>query len=174
LGRQYPNEIPQREMKISMIAAIGKNAEIGRNNDLLWHLPDDFKWFIKHTKGKTVIMGRNTMMSLGKPLKNRVNVVLSSSNEGILPGFDYFTTLEEALSGLKDEEEVMIIGGGKLYEYALPISHRLYITHVDKSFSDADTYFPKITKDWKDTYEEFHPIDENHKFSFTFKIYERK
>ena len=156
-----------------MIAAIGENAEIGMNNDLLWHLPDDFKWFIKHTKGKTVIMGRNTMMSLGKPLKNRVNVVLSSRNEDIIPGFDHFATLEEALSGLKDQEEVMIIGGGKLYDYALPICQRLYITHVDKSFDDADTYFPKITEDWKVSYEEFHSIDEKHKSSFTFKIYER-
>ncbi len=156
-----------------MIAAIGENAEIGRNNDLLWHLPDDFKWFIKHTKGKTVIMGRNTMNSLGKPLKNRVNVVLSSKNEDIIPGFEYYATLEEALKGLQKHEEVMIIGGGKLYEYALPMSHRLYITHVDKSFGDADTFFPKITKDWNVTYEEFHAVDETHKLSFTFKVYER-
>ena len=158
-----------------MIVATGQKNEIGRNNQLMWHLPDDFKWFIRHTKHKTVVMGRNTMNSLGKPLKNRRNIVLSSSNEGIIDGFEHFVSLSHVLEILRDEEEVMIIGGAQLYNSALPLSNRIYLTRVDALFDDADTYFPNLNvDDWEVSYRELHGIDEIHLYSFEFQILERR
>jgi len=123
-------------MVISMIVATGRNNEIGRNNELMWHLPDDFRWFVKQTKHKTIVMGRNTMDSLGNPLKNRRNIVLSSKNTDIIDGFEHFTDLESVFSALPEqEEELMIIGGAQLYRYALKFADRLYITRVDAAFS---------------------------------------
>jgi len=162
-------------MIVSMIVATGQKNEIGRNNQLMWHLPDDFKWFIRHTKHKTVVMGRNTMNSLGKPLKNRRNIVLSSSNEGIIDGFEHFVSLSHVLEILRDEEEVMIIGGAQLYNSALPLSNRIYLTRVDALFDDADTYFPNLNvDDWEVSYRELHGIDETHLYSFEFQILERR
>ncbi len=90
-------------MQISLIAAIGQNFEIGANNDLLWHLPIDFKWFIQHTKGKPVLMGRKTMESLGKPLKNRLNLVLSRSNPNLVEGFHLVSNITEAIDKVNEE-----------------------------------------------------------------------
>ena len=160
---------------ISMIAAMGLKQEIGRNNDLLWHLPDDFKWFVKHTKGKSIIMGRNTMLSLGKPLKNRRNMVLSSNSENIIDGFEHRFSLDETLNDLGEEPEVMIIGGGKLYQSALNLATRLYITRVNAEFEGADTFFPEFKDDeWKVSYYEEHAIDEKHAYPFAFYVYDRK
>ena len=158
-----------------MIAAMGLKQEIGRNNDLLWHLPDDFKWFVKHTKGKSIIMGRNTMLSLGKPLKNRRNMVLSSNSENIIDDFEHRYSLDETLNDLREEPEVMIIGGGKLYQSALNLATRLYITRVNAEFEGADTFFPEFKDDeWKVSYCEEHDIDEKHAYPFAFYIYDRK
>ncbi len=163
-------------MEISMIVAFGKNREIGSKNELMWHLPDDFKWFIKHTKHKTVVMGRNTMNSIGKPLKNRRNLVLSSSDTEILAGFEHFKTLSEAINEAKELEspELMIIGGAKLYEFALHYANRLYLTKVNADFPQADTFFPLLDlKQWKLVESVFHPKDEQHVFDFEFQILER-
>jgi len=158
-----------------MIVAMGQKNEIGRNNDLLWHLPDDFKWFIKHTKHKTVIMGRNTMNSLGKPLKNRRNIVLSSSNKDIIDGFEYYNSLADVLDSLLNEEEIMIIGGAKLYNSALSLSKRIYLTKVDATFDDADTYFTNLDyNEWDITYKEYHDSDDTHLYPFEFQILERR
>lgn len=163
-------------MEVSMIVAVGLQNEIGRNNELMWHLPDDFKWFVQHTKHKTVVMGRNTMLSLGKPLKNRRNIVLSSKKENILEGFEYFSDLESVIDSVQQEiNELMIIGGAQLYTYALPIAAKIYITRVNAAFSDADTFFPELdSSDWDLTYSELHVQDERHDYSFEFQILERK
>ena len=179
MADQYRNGIPRRKigMIISMIAAIGENFELGKNNALLWHLPDDFQWFIRHTKEKTVVMGRNTMLSLGKPLKNRKNIVISSRNEEILEGFHYFSSLEEVIEHEKNlgTEELMIIGGGQLYRYALPLTQRIYLTKVLHTFDGADTFFPALEEsEWVCQYSEFHEIDEKHHFAFEFQILEKK
>jgi dihydrofolate reductase len=162
-------------MKISMIVAVGQNNEIGRNNELMWHLPDDFKWFIQHTKHKTVVMGRNTMLSLGKPLKNRRNIVLSSKNENILEGFDYFESLEGVINEVHEgEAELMIIGGAQLYTFALPLTDRIYLTKVNATFEGADTFFPKIDfTEWTLVFSEMHAADESHQYDFEFQILER-
>ena len=163
-------------MVISMIVATGRNNEIGRNNELMWHLPDDFRWFVKQTKHKTIVMGRNTMDSLGNPLKNRRNIVLSSKNTDIIDGFEHFTDLESVFSALPEqEEELMIIGGAQLYRYALKFADRLYITRVDAAFDDADTFFPVLdSAQWELTYKEVHEIDETHQYGFEFQILERR
>ena len=163
-------------MVISMIVATGRNNEIGRNNELMWHLPDDFRWFVQQTKHKTIVMGRNTMNSLGKPLKNRRNIVLSSKITDIIDGFEHFTDLESVFGALPDqEEELMIIGGAQLYGYALKFADRLYITRVDAAFDDADTYFPDFdSAQWELTFKEAHERDETHQYGFEFQILERR
>ncbi len=128
---------------ISMIAVIGKNNELGLNNKLLWHLPNDLKFFKKVTLNHTVIMGKNTYLSIGRKLPNRVNIVLSTtltSNEVIV-----CKNLNEALKYIKDDEEVFIIGGEKVYELFLPYADNLYLTEVDKN-AEADAYFPFFDK----------------------------
>lgn len=163
-------------MKISMIIAIDLNNAIGKNNQLLWHLPDDFKWFKTQTKGKPMVMGRNTMDSIGRVLPGRQNIVLSSKNTAIIEGFEHAFNYEEALNLLPENtEELMIIGGGKVYQNLMNYADMLYITEVQHRFEDADTFFPKINiNDWHLTFEEFHPQDEKHAYSFRFLIYERK
>lgn len=160
-----------------MIAAVGQHLELGRDNELLWHLPDDFQWFIKHTKHKPVVMGRNTMDSLGKPLKNRKNMVLSSKKSGILEGFEHYSTLEEIIDlerGL-GTKELMIIGGGALYAYAISLCDRIYLTKVNASFDGADTFFPAMfEEEWTLHYHEKHGIDDKHEYEFEFLILDRK
>jgi dihydrofolate reductase len=179
-------------MLISMIAAVGENLELGAGNELLWHLPDDFAWFIKHTKGKPVIMGRKTMESLGKPLKNRTNIVLTSQAH-VLPGFEIAQNWEQALalaekaidakrnsqlaSGetVTETNEIMIIGGGEIYKQALGFSNRMYLTRVSASFAGADTFFPAWNEAfWHLDFEEHHTVDEKHKYAFDFQVLNRK
>jgi len=156
---------------ISLIAAHGANLEIGAKNDLLWHLPDDFRWFVKHTKGKPILMGRKTMESLPGPLKNRNNIVLTRS-KSLPEGFVPVSTIEEGIKVAEDSIELMIIGGGQVYNEMLPYADRLYITKVDAAFKNADTFFPTY-KNWKNTYKEFHPIDDKHQYAFEFQIWEK-
>ncbi len=159
---------------ISLIAAIGKNRELGAGNALLWHLPDDFKWFVKHTKNKAIIMGRNTMNSLGKPLKNRLNIVMTRTQEPLIEGFVKASNWAEALSLAKEfSEEIMVIGGAQIYNQAIEFADQLILTHVDAEFSEADVFFPKLDISWKEVYQEFHQKDELHAFSFNFAIYEK-
>ena len=156
---------------ISLIVAHGENYEIGANNDLMWRLPDDFRWFVKHTKGKPIVMGRKTMESLPGPLKNRTNIVLTRQ-ETLPDGFVAVKNMEEALEKAGPVEEVMIIGGGQIYEMMLPQADRLYITKVEATFEKADTFFPEYSS-FRNTYREFHSEDEKHKFSFEFQIWEK-
>ncbi|NQW41932.1 MAG: dihydrofolate reductase [Bacteroidetes bacterium] len=163
-------------MKISLIAAMDKNNAIGYKNELLWHLPDDFNWFKEKTKGKPMVMGRNTMLSLGKPLPNRLNIVVSSKNEAIIEGFIYAKNLEETVTLVPaDTEELMVIGGGKVYAQMLHKAHKIYITKVHNEWPNVDTFFPHWpTNEWEQTYHEIHPKDEKHAYSFEFLILERK
>ena len=176
-----------------MIAAVGENLELGAGNELLWHLPDDFAWFIKHTKGKPVIMGRKTMESLGKPLKGRTNIVLTSKDQ-VIPGFERVENWEQALAMATEAienkrlsqiasgedatalapEEIMIIGGGEIYKQAIPFADRLYVTQVRADFPLADTYFPSWDADrWREIYREGHGVDDKHPYVFDFLILER-
>jgi dihydrofolate reductase len=163
-------------MQISIIAAIGSNNELGADNQLLWHLPIDFKWFIQNTKGKPVIMGRKTMESLGKPLKNRLNIVLSRQLNEVAEGFVLVKSWEEAFEVAKQSEtiEIMIIGGAQIYEQALAFADRIFLTHVDGEFENADTFFPQINyQNYTCSFVEDHNKDDQHQFDYSFKIYER-
>ncbi len=131
-----------------MIAAVGRNGELGLDNKLLWDIPEDMKWFRKHTEGKTIVMGRTTYESIGKPLPHRKNIVLSRNPH--LGLSDNVTVLPSVLAVMKEfrnEDEIVIIGGSQIYEQFLPSVDKVYLTRVAQSY-EADTFFPEM--DWKD------------------------
>lgn len=145
---------------ISIICAVADNGCIGKNNRLLWDIPEDMKRFRELTNGKTVIMGRNTWFSLPekfRPLPNRKNVVVTHvPDDEFPPGVDHYLSLNEALGTQNKEEEILIIGGGMIYKAAMPLADRLYITHVHQN-PDGDTFFPAIDPDvWKETRRDDH------------------
>ena len=164
-------------MIVSSIVAVGKNNEIGKNNDLLWHLPKDMQWFIDNTRGHTVIMGRKTYESLGKPLPKRLNIIITRNKDFNPEGVIVTHTIEDALQKAKEEntDEAFIIGGGHIYEQTLDMLDRLYLTQVHGSFAGADTFFPEINWDnWRVLKKEENPVDERHAYAFDFYILERK
>lgn len=157
---------------ISLIAAVGENLELGAENELLWHLPDDFAWFVQHTKGHVIIMGRKTMESLGKPLKNRRNLVVSRNLQHVADGFELFDSIDSAMeSALTTESsEIFVIGGGEIYNQSIDMADRLYLTRVHARFDKADTFFPTWDAAWNIVYFRHHPVDEKHAVSFDFII----
>ncbi len=132
---------------ISIIAAIGSNRELGKNNKLLWNIPEDFKRFKELTINHPVIMGRKTFESIGKPLPNRTNIIITHDKNYKEEGCFVTHSLEEALelAKTKDDNEIFIIGGGQIYEQAIGIADKLYLTSIDGTF-DADTYFPDYSR----------------------------
>ena len=132
-------------MSVSIIAAIGKNRELGKGNDLIWHFKDDMKFFKETTTGSTVIMGRKTFESLPKALPNRRNIVISSNKGFKAEGAEVVDSIEKALKKAKDDE-IFIIGGGRIYEEFLPLADKLYLTEIDAVCEDAEVYFPKFDK----------------------------
>ncbi len=157
-------------MTISIIAAVAKNRAIGYKNKLLYWLPNDLRRFKSLTTGHTIIMGRKTFDSLPKgALPNRRNIVLSRRTKA-LAGCECFRSLEEALAHCDAEEEVYIIGGASVYEQALPLADRLYLTEVDDIPAEADAFFPPYDG-WKKEKEEQHEIDEKHTYRYAFVDY---
>ena len=162
-------------MIISLIAAVGKNNELGKNNTLLWKLPADMQFFIKKTSGHPVIMGRKTFESIGKALPNRKNVVITRDKTYLRPGVDIVHSLEDALALFKNQdEEVFMIGGAEIYKQAMPIADRLYVTHINAEDKAADAFFPEIIPIvWNEISHEEHKKDEKNPFNYTFSVYER-
>lgn len=164
-------------MILAAIVAKDEQNAIGKDNTLPWHLPDDLKFFMRTTMGKPVLMGRNTFDSLGKPLKGRLNIVLSSQKDLKLPeGVLLFNSLEEGLQRLAEEntDEAFVIGGGKVYEQSFHLLDRLYLTKVHTKIEGAMVYFPDLAEqDWELKWEEHHEADERHEFSFTFQQLDR-
>lgn len=136
---------------ISIIVAIAENFAIGKNNDLLFHLPEDLKRFKMITTGHTIIMGRNTLLSLPKwPLPNRRHIVLTDKQEDRFPGCEVVYSLNEALEKVKNEDEAFVIGGGSVYRQFYPVTAKLYLTLVHKPF-EGDVFFPEINfREWKE------------------------
>ena len=132
-------------MSVSMIAAVGKNLELGKNNNLIWHFKEDMKFFKDTAMGHTVVMGRKTFESLPKALPGRKNIVISSNAEYQAQGATVVTSVEEALQ-IADNEELFVIGGGKIYAEFLPYADKLYLTEIYAECADADTYFPQFNK----------------------------
>ena len=159
---------------ISLIAAIEKNNELGKKNMLLWSLPADMKHFRETTSGHTVIMGRKTFESIGKPLPNRKNIVITRDLNYKKEGIEVVHSLEEAVKKTKKEEEIFVIGGAEIYKQAIGIADKLYITHIDAEEKSADAFFPEIIPVvWNEISHEEHKRDEKNPFDYTFSIYER-
>jgi dihydrofolate reductase len=156
---------------ISLLVAIGKNNVIGKNGKIPWSLPADMKHFVELTRGKSVIMGRKTFESIGKPLPHRKNIIISSNFHA--EGCTVVSSIEDALKA-SDSEEVMIIGGASIYEQFLPLSDKMYITFVDYN-GPGDTFFPKIDPAiWKEVYREFNKKDEKNAYDYAFVTFERR
>lgn len=132
--------------RLSIIAAVGLNQAIGKENGLLWKLPEDMRRFRETTTGHTVIMGRNTALSLPKPLSGRTNIVLTKKEDIGREGFIIAHSIEAALSLGENDEEIFFIGGASIYEQSIPFADRLYLTEVMDAPDDADTFFPAV--DW--------------------------
>lgn len=160
---------------LSIIVAYDRNHVIGKNNALPWHLPSDLAYFKKVTTGKTIVMGRKTFESIGKPLPNRKNVVLTTNSDFSVNGVEVVHSIEDIINQyLSEEEEVCIIGGETLFKQALPFVQKLYITLIDDEFA-GDTYFPKVNfEDWTLTSKVAGERNEKNPYSYYFVTYEKK
>lgn len=167
-------------MRISIIAAIGSNKEIGKDNRLLWRLPADMKFFKETTSGHPVITGRRNYESIPeafRPLPNRANIVVTHQKDYSAPGAVVVHSLEDAIEHAAQlhMEEIFIIGGGKIYAEAIEknLANRMYITHVDADF-EADTFFPGWNAaNWSVKTISQHPADDRHAYGFVIRVYDR-
>ncbi|MCL4109110.1 UNVERIFIED_CONTAM: hypothetical protein GTU68_031022 [Idotea baltica] len=157
-----------------MIMAASENGVIGKDNNLPWHLPDDFKYFKRTTSGHSVIMGRKTYQSLGKALPKRRNIVITRDESLALPDAEIVHSLVDALKLCVGEEEVFVIGGGTIYELALELdlADKILITVVHTQL-EGDTYFRIPAQGWQLTSSEAHEKDDRHVYPFTFEVHER-
>ena len=157
---------------LSLIVAITQNRVIGKDNQMPWHLPADLAWFRQQTTGKPIVMGRKTFESIGRPLPKRTNVVLSRQpfeQQGTI----WQPSLEQALVYLKDQPEIMLIGGGQLFAQTLPQADRLYLTEIQTEL-DGDTFFPEIDwAQWHISYQQLRPADAENPYACRFLILDR-
>lgn len=159
-------------MIASIVVAIAENYAIGKDNKLLWHLPKDLKHFKDITTGGTVIMGRKTYDSVGKPLPNRRNIIITRQQIEIA-GCEVVNSIQAALDLCRDQQEVFIVGGAEIYKQAMPLTDKIYLTIVHENF-EGDTYFPEIKEDiWKETERTDHDADEKNPLPFSFITLER-
>lgn len=161
-------------MKLSIIVAMDENQLIGKNNALPWYLSEDLAYFKKTTIGKTVLMGCKTYESIGFPLPNRRNIIVSGNANLQAEGCELVSSIESALELTKNDDEVMIMGGGSFYKQILPSVDRLYITQIEGEFK-GDTYFPEFNRDdFIETFRESHMLDEKNPHTYHFTILDRK
>ena len=159
---------------IILIAAVAENNALGKNNDLLWHLPNDFKRFKEITSGHHIIMGRKTFESFPKPLPNRTHVIITRQKNYIYEGCIVVQDLEKAIAVCPKNETIFVIGGGEIYSQSIHLADQLDITRVHHSF-EADVYFPEIDLTiWELTSEVFNSKDEKHLYDYTFQTFVRK
>ena len=159
---------------ITIIAAAAENNALGKDNQLVWHLPDDFKRFKQLTSGHYIIMGRKTFESFPKPLPNRTHVVVTRQKNYHPEGCFVVNSIEEAISICPKNEEIFIIGGGEIYKQSLVFTDKIELTRVHETL-EADTFFPNINPaEWELILEEFHQKDDKHNFDFTFQTLIRK
>lgn len=166
-------------MNISIIAAIGKNNELGKKNDLLWDLPADMKHFRETTRGHIVVMGQKTFASIGHPLPNRRNIILTQDQNFEKEGAEIVYSVDETMNLLskttKPDEEVFVIGGGQIYKLFIDLAEKLYITHVDAKFPDAEIFFPVIDETkWQKIKSVTLPKDVQNKYNLEFAEYIKK
>lgn len=167
-------------MKISLISAVAQNGVIGRDNDMPWHLPDDFAFFKRKTSHHAIIMGRKSLEALGKPLRNRTSIVITRNPTFSTEGVTVVHTLDEAIAEarkvdkqLYQTDEIFVIGGAEIYNMAMPIATTLYLTEIHQVY-DGDTYFPQFDKsEWQEISRHPHPTDDRHAAPFDFVEYKR-
>ena len=158
---------------ISLIWAMDNNRLIGANNQMPWHLPADMAWFRKHTLGKPVLMGRKTFESLGKPLPQRHNIILSRQQDLHIEGCEVVHSFDDVVPMFKDKE-LMVMGGAEVYNLALPYADKLYCTQIDHAF-EGDAWFPDMDmSSWQRTHQEKHAPDEKNTYAYRFEIYTRR
>jgi|688.fasta_scaffold231337_3 dihydrofolate reductase len=155
---------------INIIVATSKNRVIGNNNSLIWKLPADLKRFKQITTGSTVVMGRKTYESIGKPLPNRRNIIITRDTNYLVDNCEVVNSLEEAL--MLCNNECFIIGGGEIYKQSIDIADKIYLTLVQEDF-EGDTYFPEIGKEWTKVFREDFEGDEKNEHKYSFIDYER-
>jgi dihydrofolate reductase len=161
-------------MTLSLVVAASSNNVIGRDGGLPWHLPDDLRQFKRLTTGKAVIMGRSTYESIGRPLPDRRNIVMTRNADYVADGCDVVSSVSEAIDAVEGAEEAMIIGGGQVYRDFLPLADRIYLTRVQAEV-EGDTYFPEIDEaTWRLVSSEHHGADEKHRYAFDVMVFERR
>ncbi len=166
-------------MIISLVVAAAENNAIGKANAMLWHLPNDLKYFKNITWGLPVLMGRKTFESFGggKPLLGRANIILTRNKKYHSKGVVVVDNLEDAFFFVNENDfnELMVIGGGEIYSLMLPRANRIYITRVHHTFTDADAFFPSIDeKQWKRKNVHDFGVDDKHAYAYSFEVWERK
>lgn len=165
-------------MKIILVAAVAKNKAIGKNNDLLWHLPDDFKHFKTLTTGNAILMGRKTFESFPRPLPDRTHYIISRQSDYTIPEDAFlFQNIDEALEYAEKRqlEKLFVIGGGEIYKQTIDRATHLEITWVDYAPENADAFFPEIDLGiWEAIEKKSHSADERHAYSFDIVRYQRK
>lgn len=155
---------------IRIIAAISKNRVLGDDNKLIWSLPNDLKRFKKLTTNNVIVMGRKTYESIGKPLPNRRNIVITRDKNYHHENIEVVNSIEEAL--LLCNNDCFIIGGGQIYKQTLELAHKIHLTFIDEEF-EGDTIFPKLGKEWCEVSRIDNEINESHNYKYTFIDYER-
>ena len=156
-----------------LIAATSQNNALGKDNKIIWHLPDDFKRFKELTSGHYIIMGRKTFESFPKPLPNRTHVVITRQKNYNPEGCIVVNSIEEAFEICPKNEDVFLIGGAEIYKLGLSFTDKIELTYINETF-EADAFFPEIDfSEWKLTNEEFHPKDEKHAHDFRFQTFVR-
>jgi len=156
-----------------LIAATSQNNALGKDNKIIWHLPDDFKRFKELTSGHHIIMGRKTFESFPKPLPNRTHIVITRQKEYAPEGCIVVNSIEEAFGICPKNEDIFLIGGAEIYKLGLPFTDKIELTYINETF-EADAFFPEIDfSEWKLTNEEFHAKDEKHAYDFSFQTFLR-
>ena len=161
-------------MKLTLIVAASLNNVIGVNNTLPWHLPADLKYFKNLTTGHSIVMGRNTFESIGKPLPNRENIVFTRVKDFTIPGVIVKNTLEQVFEYCKNKQEVFVIGGDTIYKQTLAMADTIYLTRVHTTIEQGDAFFPELSTDiWTKTDSYFHEKDEKNQFDYTFETWKK-
>lgn len=159
---------------ITLIAAAAENNALGKDNQLVWHLPNDFKRFKEITSGHYIIMGRKTFESFPKPLPNRTHIIITRQKNYQVEGCIVVNSIEKAIEVAAKDEDIFIIGGAEIYAQSIDFADKIELTRVHANF-EADVYFPEINLNhWKLIFEEKHLKDEKHNFDFTFQTFEKK
>ena len=162
------------QARVALVVAMDRNRGIGRRGELPWHLPDDLRHFKQLTLGRPLLMGRATFESIGRPLPQRRNLVLSRNPRWSAQGAERVGSLAEALALCADQEWLMVIGGAQVYAEALPLAHRIYLCEVEAAIADVDTWFPQLERaQWTELSRVAHQIDARHAYGFSQVMLER-